>query len=406
MDAPTRYRFLRIGALIIGAVVCTSVLWHAYARLPWLQIFLLGAIAAVLRLRPVPILRDLQGNTIFAHIPGESVLLIALLRHGPEAALAVSAVTNALGYTFGWRSWLAIPAYRLGGASNLVYLPSLAYLFGTLYIAFGGHLVRTVMDCALVFQQPTAVILPLIGATLLAYEGVNRIFQSLSLNFGRGVPLRMTLTDFSLGIFEHVESLGALLGLVSWTTWGWGTLPFSLFLSEALLLSAREHYARRDADADPVTGLISARGLSRAIQRCLGGGASGALLFLDMDNFKRVNDELGHTAGDALLRLVGQTLRAQVRTHDVVGRRGGDEFIVVLQGVGRRNAEQALERLRQAVARAIAETAELAPMAVGFSAGLAMFPEDGRDEATLFNIADRSMYADKRDRKSVAAGVR
>jgi diguanylate cyclase (GGDEF)-like protein len=118
------------------------------------------------------------------------------------------------------------------------------------------------------------------------------------------------------------------------------------------------------------------------------------LLFVDLDQFKRVNDSLGHSIGDALLRSVAQRLRASVREEDLVARLGGDEFCVLLEGIESPEAAGTVaEKLLQALA---------APHAVGdrtldagASIGIACQPEDGEDAETLLMNADIAMYRAK-----------
>lgn len=181
-------------------------------------------------------------------------------------------------------------------------------------------------------------------------------------------------------------------------------------MNAALLLAARSHFerldAQQDAQSDPLTGLASWRGLDNDLRRRTSRGARTpfALLFLDADGLKGVNDRFGHTAGNEVLRLIGESCRQHARAQDCVARRGGDEFVVVLQGLGREEAERMMARLQQSVADALAVHPQFAGMGVGVSIGLALFPDDSLDASTLIDIADREMYADKRRRKAARDG--
>lgn len=122
----------------------------------------------------------------------------------------------------------------------------------------------------------------------------------------------------------------------------------------------------------------------------------GALLFIDLDDFKLVNDIQGHQRGDDLLRHVAQALRRALRAEDLVGRVGGDEFIAFLVNVSARTeVEQCADRLRKAIAQFENRT-----MLVTCSIGIALYPEDGKDFATLYNHADRAMYQAKAEGKA------
>ncbi len=118
------------------------------------------------------------------------------------------------------------------------------------------------------------------------------------------------------------------------------------------------------------------------------------LLFVDLDQFKRVNDTLGHSTGDALLRSVAQRLRASVREEDMVARLGGDEFCVLLEGIESPEAAGAVaEKLLQAlsVPHAVGDRT----LEAGASIGIACQPEDGEDVETLLMNADIAMYRAK-----------
>ncbi len=124
-----------------------------------------------------------------------------------------------------------------------------------------------------------------------------------------------------------------------------------------------------------------------------------AVLFIDLDNFKQVNDSLGHAAGDALLRAVAERLSGCVRSHDTLARLGGDEFILVLENLPR-------EELVAAVARKIMEVLQ-PPFLLGgneffisSSIGISLFPKDGADRETLLRNADMAMYRAKKQGRS------
>jgi len=166
-----------------------------------------------------------------------------------------------------------------------------------------------------------------------------------------------------------------------------------------------EDEVRRQALRDPLTGLANRAliddRLQQAVEGALRGGRHGALLLLDLDNFKDVNDSLGHLAGDALLRHVACRLTSTLRSTDTAGRLGGDEFAVVLPELS--DLAQA-ERVSRKLLASIAEPAEFdeIPLRTTGSFGISLFPAHGVDRAVLFRQADVAMYRAKRRRSGFA----
>ncbi len=149
-----------------------------------------------------------------------------------------------------------------------------------------------------------------------------------------------------------------------------------------------------DASHDSLTGLLNRRSyelqLDQAVARARRYGWPFALVLLDLDNFKVVNDRYGHAAGDMALRAVGSELRAALRSGDVAARLGGDEFALLVVGVENVSSlSPLLGRLNRALERAVPETT------VGFSVGVACFPSDTADPEALMSLADQRLYAAK-----------
>lgn len=140
--------------------------------------------------------------------------------------------------------------------------------------------------------------------------------------------------------------------------------------------------------------------LSRALQRHRRSGTSFALLFLDLDKFKEVNDTLGHEAGDLLLIEIARRLRGCVRASDFVARMGGDEFTVILEDV----AGDAIEKLAQKMGERIREPIEINQheLFVDVSIGCSVFPEDAPHADELLKQADTAMYKAKREGRGFA----
>jgi diguanylate cyclase (GGDEF)-like protein/PAS domain S-box-containing protein len=121
-----------------------------------------------------------------------------------------------------------------------------------------------------------------------------------------------------------------------------------------------------------------------------------ALLYVDLDGFKQINDEAGHGVGDELLRAVSEQLMASVREEDTVARIGGDEFACILPSLsGREDGQKVCDKILAAVRQALPPNRQLPGNPVSASIGLALYPDDGQDEETLLEQADCAMYQAK-----------
>jgi diguanylate cyclase (GGDEF)-like protein len=150
------------------------------------------------------------------------------------------------------------------------------------------------------------------------------------------------------------------------------------------------------ASTDSLTGLLTRPAfLQRADALLARAGASGALLVVDLDHFKQINDGHGHDTGDQALRLVADAMRQQLRPGDLLGRHGGEEFTVFLPGTDAGEAEALAEALRVAVSH-IGLLADGEALHLKVSIGLSVLGPDERDLGGLLKRADEAMYAAKR----------
>ena len=123
-----------------------------------------------------------------------------------------------------------------------------------------------------------------------------------------------------------------------------------------------------------------------------------ALVFLDLDGFKKINDSSGHKAGDIVLKTTAHRLQTMVRTYDTIARWGGDEFLLLFENISHEDLEIVLHRLRECVEKPIDFDGH--QLIVGASMGLATYPEDGTDLDAVLKVADQKMYLDKMSRKN------
>jgi diguanylate cyclase (GGDEF)-like protein len=176
---------------------------------------------------------------------------------------------------------------------------------------------------------------------------------------------------------------------------GLRTASYALILGGTLLDNARLfEQVRQLAVSDSLTGLGNYRALLNAleseIQRCSRNGRSFAVVLMDLDNLKQINDRHGHLVGSRAICRLGNVLRLHSRAIDTAARYGGDEFALVLPEAGAQAALRVSERIRER----LSTDGEYPPVTV--SVGSAVFPQDGRTVEELFDAADRSLYGMKR----------
>ena len=173
-------------------------------------------------------------------------------------------------------------------------------------------------------------------------------------------------------------------------------------LGEIERLQGRVRELEATADTDPLTGVFNRRGFDREFARTLAYidryWTRAALLYVDLDAFKPVNDTHGHAAGDAILKAVAATLSGNVRASDTVARLGGDEFAIILWNLSEADAAKKARTLEAAIA-GITLDVEGTTLSAGASIGLALIhPTD--DAAKVMAAADRAMYARKAARRN------
>lgn len=165
--------------------------------------------------------------------------------------------------------------------------------------------------------------------------------------------------------------------------------------NKKMLENELSEMATRDALTDLLDRREATRLLDEEILRARRYNRSLALLWIDIDHFKQVNDELGHAAGDSVLRGFSELLSSRVRQVDLVSRFGGEEFVIVLPEMEVSEAEQSAERLRALVASTPQRLADGSPVSLTISVGVAIYPDHGDEASNLIAAADQAMYQAK-----------
>lgn len=347
------------------------------------------------------ILYGLAGGTRSLHDPGGHVVLTfhlpfiiaAMLLGGPAAGAWVAMLA-----TFDRRELHEVPWYGI-----------LANHFGLAFAAVAGGL-----TASLITSVGTSMGLPRgLGLDLVAGISGTLVLTVISAGLAAGVVvLRDGLTPREAAVVMNrafrstavAETLLGWLFTVTWVSVGWWT-PV---LCTAIVLSLwKASIAAAEMDRDDLTGLLSRRAfalrVAEAADRARRGIEGSAYLFLDLDGFKRVNDgPHDHLIGDQVLAEVGRRLRCGTRVTDAVGRRGGDEFMVLFTGV--RDEATAL-RLAERVRATITEPYQTndGEHRIGVSIGVSLLVPHRRDfEPDVRQHADAAMY----DAKAQGGGIR
>ena len=217
--------------------------------------------------------------------------------------------------------------------------------------------------------------------------------------------LRLALLWISLGGSADAARADALQA-------GFAVFQMLLVVSSTLGLvwvevRLMEDDLRRSAFTDLLTGLPNRRAMllrfDEEVARCKRQGETFGLALFDIDLFKQINDTCGHYVGDTVLKNIAATLERSKRSEDILGRLGGEEFMVILPHHQREASVRAADRLRQAVEAMRAHEDAATPTAT-VSAGVAVYPDDGEDWDRLFMAADRRLYRAKDEGRNRVVG--
>jgi diguanylate cyclase (GGDEF)-like protein len=299
-----------------------------------------------------------------------------------------------------WRS-IRVPAYR--------------HIFSTATVVLACHAAAAVLGYAgggglRGLDGPRELLT--VAMAILAYATVNTGLVAAAIALS--APLPRPSPAQLIGHWDDNMLELATLCLGGLAAFALGSNPWQVPLVMAPLLVLHRAVLVRQleevASTDSKTGLLNAAAwhtqAAKELRRAQRGRTSAAVLILDLDHFKSVNDDHGHLAGDEVLSAVASALRAEVREHDLVGRFGGEEFVVLLPELGREldgsgELHAIAERIRHRISTlsVVVSTphGSLTIAGLSVSVGGAAFPEHGAGLENLMDAADTALYAAKRD---------
>jgi diguanylate cyclase (GGDEF)-like protein len=266
-----------------------------------------------------------------------------------------------------------------------------------------AHLVVVSVNSHIVAAPDTLTRALVIGLAILAYTTTNRLLVYVAFGTWRGLNGQTIVGSWDDNLLEmSTLCLGGLASVaVLYEPW---LTPLVLMPMILLQRGALIRELETVASTDSKTGLLNAIAWEQLAQRELSRSSrdslSVAILIIDLDRFKAVNDVYGHLVGDVVLREVGRCLIAELRDYDTVGRFGGEEFVALLPDVGALEAGVIAERVRARINTL--QMSVLSPTTVvsgdsvlSASIGVACFPQDGADLQELLHASDAALYVAK-----------
>lgn len=276
-------------------------------------------------------------------------------------------------------------------------------------IAFKGAILESVLDCVIIIDQDGTImecnpaVIRTFGFSRNDLIGKN-MERTLFLHTSDTIARLLILNDGQVRMDERIEISGVRrngeefpVEITITKIKKEGASAFTVYARDITEHKKTEETIRELAYQDPLTGLPNRRFFNEQLSATLKDAEKQlekvAIIFLDLDHFKVINDSMGHTFGDLLLCNVAERLQKCLQNDNVVSRNGGDEFTVILKNVTETEAEYAAKTIIHSLTRPF--YLEEHEVFITTSIGLSMYPRDGADQETLIKNADTAMYEAK-----------
>jgi len=380
---------LYIAAVIAAGAACLALVGtqqtpEVVAHAPLLLWVLFGAVI-VGELLPINVVLRGQEGELLTSTAFAFAMLIAF---GPGAAVPALCIASLIGDLTRRKSLMRM-SFNVGQYAISLYVTGL--VMGALtdvprapLASFVGTDLPLLLLCGLIFFAVNSVLVATVialssGYPIWTYFASDFLLQSSTAGFALGLaPLMVVVGEFSVGMLPLLA------------------LPIVAIHRNTRQAVLSEHQALHDALTGLPNRVLFHDRVRQAIESARRHETSTAVMVMDLDHFKEINDTLGHYHGDRLLQLVGERLSSLLRAEDTVARMGGDEFAVLLPSVGGR---QYAVDVADKILAALGTSFEIdgLTLEVGASIGIACFPDHGEDGEALLQRADIAMYVAKSD---------
>jgi diguanylate cyclase (GGDEF)-like protein len=336
---------------------------------------------------------------------------ILLATSGLLLVSAVALILRGVGFAeFPLRAWSICLAATLTVQACLWLVPHLGW---DAFLPWDPHYVYVPMFAASLQLNAYVLVVPQARYLILFIWFVASLFMAGLAGFSETVMLSAAMAAGYLAVLNRLIVRGVPMSLGFEHTFALAFFVCSVYsgiVFERLRRDRTEMNVLRRrlaelAHTDPLTGLPNRRQFESMLQAELAAvrryGGQCSLGMIDVDFFKQYNDAHGHMAGDALLKVLAEVMRGQVRGSDLLARYGGEEFGLIMSRTSKVEAHRTVERLRAVVAgHAFADAGSQPGGRLTISAGVAASPDDGHDFETVLRRSDEALYAAKRNGKN------